>query len=153
MERDDFKQKWNKILLYSHKLGRLTTYPFSLWIMNFEIFTEQIFHCNLLLLRLAIIFHCKKKKKKQGEDEKLSIIINVQITFQFDNQGRLSFFIFICPTCLGRCICDVWHIQGLEIIFCGIIFPETPSQWEDVVQESNISKTQTVFLYQTNELS
>lgn len=34
----------------------LTTYPLSLRVVNFEIITEEIFHCDLLLLRQTIIF-------------------------------------------------------------------------------------------------
>lgn len=34
----------------------LTTYPLSLGVVNFEIIAEEIFHCDLLLLRQTVIF-------------------------------------------------------------------------------------------------
>lgn len=34
----------------------LTAYPLSLGVVNFEVITEEIFHCDFLLLRQAVIF-------------------------------------------------------------------------------------------------
>lgn len=66
--REESNWNWNCIWVIAYTLHELnmwlTTYPFSLWIMNFEIFTEQIFHCYLLLLRLTIIFNCKTFRKQ-----------------------------------------------------------------------------------------
>lgn len=39
-----------------HEGPGLTTYPFSLGVMNFEVFTEEIFHSDLLLLRQTVVF-------------------------------------------------------------------------------------------------
>lgn len=42
----------------------LTAYPLSLGVVNFEVFTEQVFHSDLLLLRQTVIFRWKRKQLK-----------------------------------------------------------------------------------------